>query len=672
MSDDRPVYDLLPAIHRLRDAERDGPLSGLLAVVEEELARLTADVDGLYDDWFVETCAEWVVPYLGDLLGLHGLRAAPGAAGLRALVANTIRYRRRKGTPGVIEQVARDSTGWPARVVEYYRRLSATQHLDHVRPDAARTADLRDAGGLALVGTAFDPVARTAEVRHIDAGRGRYNIPDVGVHLWRLAAYPVEGVRARKVGGGWTFDPAGRDLPLFHRGRTEPGRVEHLAEEADVPAPLRRRALAADLATGKPVYLAEPDPALRIWVGTEEQPPGRMVIRDLTDWPVPAAGPGGSLRIAVDPVLGRITVSQAESDIRVDYTYGFPGDIGAGPHDRRSTLTAALEVGSSPAVVGWSVRVAAAGTTDPGRTVRTLGEALRLWESRPELPAGQVGVIAITDSATYTQENDLEVRLGAGDRLILASASWPDQAGPSDVDLLTSSARGLRPHLTGTIRVLAEDGGELVVDGISIEGGLHVDDGGLTRLTVSDCTLIAPGRLTADGNRQLAVRLLRDVLAGADLGDAGAVSLTDTIVYDHASALTAGEARTEIDGCTILGPTSTRILTAGDSILLGTVTTRQVQQGCVRFSYLPDDWRVPRRYRCESAAVPVFTSTDPAHPGFAQLAADCPAEITTGAGDEGEMGAYHLLGQAVRMSNLAAQLEAYLRFGLEAGVFFET
>ena len=232
---------------------------------------------------------------------MQGLRPVPGASGLRALVANTIRYRRRKGTPGVIEQVARDVTGWPARVVEYYRLLGLTQHLDHVRLGAARTADLRDADGLALTGTPFDETARTGEVRHIDIGRGRYNVPDVGVHLWRLGAYPVAMGDARQTGPGWTFDPAGRDLLLFHRARTEPDNVTHLAEEVDVPAPLRRRALIRELTPPQHlVFLAEPDPALRIWLDGQQVPTTSLTCHDLSSWTPP-----GDASVAVDPVLGR-------------------------------------------------------------------------------------------------------------------------------------------------------------------------------------------------------------------------------------------------------------------------------------------------------------------------------------------------------------------------------
>ena len=684
--DERPVYDLLPVIHRIRDAEQGLPLRALLEVTETELAQLRDDVDGLYDDWFVETCAEWVLPYIGDLLGVQGLRPVPGTSGLRALVANTIRYRRRKGTPGVIEQVARDVTGWPARVVEYYRLLSLTQHLDHVRLGAARTADLRDADGLALTGTAFDETARIGEVRHIDIGRGRYNLPDIGVHLWRLAAYPVASADARRIdaGPGWTFDPAGRDVPLFHQARTEAGDVAHLAEEVDVPAPLRRRALIRELTPPQHlVFLAEPDPALRVWLDGQQVTPDRLTCRDLSGWTAPEDGTS----VAVDPVLGRIAPSPAlaPSRVQVSYSYGYPGDVGAGPHDRRATLASALDLTDPAPAVDWSVRVARNEPPVPGRIVGTLGDALRLWNARADVTPGQTGVIAVADSATYTE--DLDVQIPAGDRLVLVAADWP-ATGPlmpaSGLDLVPQSARGLRPHLAGRIQVTGTGGAGcvFVLDGMSVEGDLSVRPGDLGSLVLADSTL-TKDRVTVTENPHLAVRVLRSVLAGLTLSGVPALSLADTLLYDPAQAVDAADARVDVQGCTLFGRLQARILTAGNSLLCGGADVRQVQDGCVRFSYLAPGSRTPRRYHCQPTdpgaaaaaadmVAPRFTSDQPASPGFGQLAPSCPAEITTGADDEGEMGAYHFLQQSLRLANLTSQLTAYLRFGLEAGVFFAT
>ena len=50
------------------------------------------------------------------------------SSGQRLDVANTINYRRRKGTLGVLEQIGADITGWDAKVVEFFRRLGRTRH----------------------------------------------------------------------------------------------------------------------------------------------------------------------------------------------------------------------------------------------------------------------------------------------------------------------------------------------------------------------------------------------------------------------------------------------------------------------------------------------------------------------------------------------------------------
>ena len=55
-----------------------------------------------------------------------------------------------------------------------------------------------------------------------------------------------------------------------------------------------------------------------------------------------------------------------------------------------------------------------------------------------------------------------------------------------------------------------------------------------------------------------------------------------------------------------------------------------------------------------------------------QLRRQTPVELTEGAEDGAEMGAFRYLKQSIRVANLAASLREYLRLGLEAGVFFES
>src|SRR5947209_16842843 len=143
------LYNLLPAIYRIRDLEQSGdvlpisdlrsnvdkdkpklPLQALLKVIVEQVAIFEENLAQLYDDQFIETCAEWVIPYIGDLVGARGIYTPPGSGlSQRAEVANTLRYRRRKGTVAVLEELAANVTRWPAHAVEFFQRLVTTQYM---------------------------------------------------------------------------------------------------------------------------------------------------------------------------------------------------------------------------------------------------------------------------------------------------------------------------------------------------------------------------------------------------------------------------------------------------------------------------------------------------------------------------------------------------------------
>jgi hypothetical protein len=130
------LYRLLPAIQRMRDAEQGYPLQALLRVVAEQVEVVEDDIEQLYENWFVETAAPWAVPYIADLVGFrplagtvnHSATWRDGGALERVLVprrevANTIRYRRRKGTLALLERLAEAVADWPARSIECFRLL---------------------------------------------------------------------------------------------------------------------------------------------------------------------------------------------------------------------------------------------------------------------------------------------------------------------------------------------------------------------------------------------------------------------------------------------------------------------------------------------------------------------------------------------------------------------
>jgi hypothetical protein len=666
---DRDLLALLPDLYSVRDAETGGALRALLGVLGAQADVLDEDIGRLYDDWFIETCDERLAGHIGDLLGVRPLHSiGTGSLGPRAYVANTIAYRRRKGTAAVLEQLAQDVTGWPARAVEYFPLLATSEHLAHLRPGRPATASLRTAQGIELLGGPFEELSHTAEVREPRVG-GRYGIRSVVIFLWRLAAFSVRRSTARPVtepaDGRYRAHPVGVDAPLFNPRRRE-GDITHLAGERDVPAPLRRRPLHEELEarrSGDPVPDGGwfGDPVFRLFLdpgtGSVEVPLAELAVCDLSDWRRPTR-PG--IAAAVDPVLGRIALPAGVVPQRVElsYSYGAGAQLGGGPYDRSGTLGGALDEATF-------VRAVSARAGDGG-VVATVGEAVEAWSAQP---AGGVGVIALLDSATCRE--DVAVDVPAGSVLFLVAARLPDGAPPRADRLLLTDAR---PHLLGdlTLRGVAglegAQSGRCVLSGLLVEGTVTGELLGGLRLSHS--TVVPGGAVTVTASPGEVLELQVDSTVSASVSVTGEADLfLERSVVD--GDVTAPDGDADIDSSTVLGAVTVRRLVGSDSLFTGTVHTDRRQDGCVRFSYVPPGSRTPRRHRCEpdltGSPPPAFSAERYGDPGHARLDAGARA-LSTGASDGAEMGAFRHLRQPQRIQNLHAALDEYLPAGLSAGI----
>ena len=700
------LYRLLPAVYRLEDAERGGVLRELLDVVADQASVLAESLEQMYDDQFIETCAPWVAPYIGDLVGyrtLHGV--VPRVASPRAEVANTIGYRRRKGTVSVLEQLARDVTGWPARAVELFELLATTQYMNHVRGHAAATADLRDAGRLELAGHfqtgGFDGFAHTAEMRRIASRSGRYNIPNVALFLWRvqslrLARSPLAD--ADGSGRRYRLDPLGTDKPLFVAPRTEE-EIAHLAEPLDVPIPVTRRFLGAHLGelygSGRSLLLETETPT-----GVDPVAAADVRVCDLSDDP---ASPGswahepqaGDTHVAVDPVLGRVAFPAvpASGETRLaTFHHGSALASGGGGYDRAASL-------------------------DPLTTVVHAEGGDPLGPLLPSVAGG--GGVQILDSRRY-------------DAPATIAATTPAANAP-DRRVVLRSANRARPLLSGAgqLALALEPDTTVVLDGLVLAGApLVLEESADARprtLVLRHCTLVpgvtrepdgAPGSLGAASLIVLhpfaAVTLDHCVVGPVVAVDGAEVEARDSVLdacADNEIAFcgrpapgggalrtvsTAADRQTgdglaagghlTLDACTVIGRVHAQRLDVSDSLLLARlpdppdawpapVWAERRQVGCIRFSFVPPGSRTPRRFQCvgdDPAHRPHHTSLRYGDPGYAQLRRATGAAIRTGASDEGEMGATHELHQPQRETNLRLRLDEYLRYGLEAGFFYAT
>lgn len=693
--DQHRLMSLLPAFYRLRDGQlaqdaglAAGPLQELLALIAEQLAVIEEDMEQLQDDAFIETCAEWAVPYIGDLIGYRTLYGeASRVANTRAEVAHTIAYRRRKGTALVLEQLARDVTDWNACAVEYFQRLVTSQYMNHRRAWLHAAPDLRQWRALERVGGAFDAIPRTVDVRRIATGRGKHNIPNVGLFLWDLDAYPLSYSPAAKVDDRrWRFSPLNHDQPLVTRPQTEDD-ITHLAEPINVPRAIGRRVLDADQRRAAAADPQQPVEyysqgalrrSLRLYVGDTEPLPAidyqDVRVSNLADDAGTWAHLPGAGQYAIDPELGRIALPPglpAGTLVRVDYHYGFGAELGGGEYERAATFA------EPPSVAPLRV-------PQDHATIQAALAAL-----------GGQGVVEITDSGRY--EETLSIEVDASQRIELRARN------------------GHRPtlFLTGEMTLVGGLDSEIILNGLLIAGDRLnvVDDGSnrLRRLTLRHCTLVPGGALNADGSPQTpgaeALRVeIADVLLRAERCICGALrvvegsetQLADSIL--DANALSA-VAYAALDGDAAGGPLSLEACTSigklhvlrfpwvSNSVLLAEPATPETwaapiiaerrQLGCIRYSSLPASARVPKQFRCvpgdDTTQSPVlrFSSLRYGTAVYAQLGQAASTQIRNGADDEGEMGAYHHVHRPQREANLRLRLDEYLRAGLEAGVFYD-
>jgi hypothetical protein len=540
------LWLLLPAVHRAADTDSfdaPGPLRELINRIGAQVAVVRRSMDRLWADQSIETCDDWVIPYLGDLLGTN-LTSNLDPRAQRLDVAKTIYYRRRKGTVQVLEELALDVTGWPARVVEGFRRLGRTRHgLDPAVgpagfPQASTAdmallmraeglagaltgglaggfADLRSSHGALLAHTAFDESFHTADLRAARGASGHFGIPRLLVFVWRLRSFPVlAGTPVAMAGcpGQYVFDPTGRQMPLF------------------LPAP------------------SVPDDFAASWSPAPEwQVPGPLtssletaLTASTTSRPYPDAGippryglGGGWQLTSIWPEIGRFAATVPQSPpsppgtLTVDYHYGFSSMIGAGPYDRDL-------LGNVPAAVGTETAVSGGASLDAALAA-----------------AGATGTVTVADSLTYQAPAaaqpvaSLLVRAGPGMRPVVRPTA-PGPAGTPAQWIFTGSGQA-----------------QLVLDGLTVSGYDIVLRGSFETVRITACTIdpgtAAPGSpplaTAADGALLAPCRIFIEADPAAPAGQGG---LIGQLVVDHC----------------ILGPVRTRF---GGSVGTVTVTDSIVQ-----------------------------------------------------------------------------------------------
>jgi hypothetical protein len=666
------LWSLLPQIYQLSDTTDafnpsdpnppNGPLRELVNRIGAQAATLRRSIDRMWEDQSIESCDDWVIPYIGAQVAAN-LVSSLDARSQRLAVFKTIYYRQRKGTLPILEQIAAETTGWDVRVVELYWRMGRARHgldpafkspLDrsagligaNTGTPAGGYADLRDDYGASRARTAFDEFSYTADVRLGQGKTGWYNIPQLGIFLWPLQSVMVTGVTPVAATGGdnsYTFDPTGRDIQLFAFPADVSNSSWTARLEYQLPAPIDERLLKVALSKLYPNSIG-------LYQGT----PGASTLAPLDQI---SADSRDTNRYVIDPVRGRISVTAGASLQSVSYCYGFSSTLGAGGYDRRVSGKTSTSVSPVlPTVTGGGGAIIAASS----------------------------GTVEIGDSLTYN--NAPNYTITGANSLVLRACNLQRP--------LVRFANPTQWTFTGSI--VNGVGSNLLLDGLFVSGADIVLVGAFDQVTLSTCTLdpgawdgiapqlaidgkpLVPAHLSINGTvRSLVIdRCILGPVATVGNSTVEHVTITNSIlqVVSRTDAIAIASGETRIRGCTILGEASFRQLEASNSVFAGIINVADQQQGCLRFSAFTNGSTLPSKYRCVSLERNhnLFSSIRFGDPYYAQILPSVEPEIRAGAEDGSEMGAFSRDKNPIKERSLLIQYQEYMPIGLTPVLIYMT
>lgn len=689
------LYNLLPAVYRQQDVANGLLLQALFNILQGEIQNIKTQIDLAYSNCFIETCESWVEPYIGDLLGIKGLHNATNLPQQRVRIADTIRFRRRKGQQGVLENVISDVTGWSVHVVPYMQLLGASQHIQHVRSNYSRIMKVRDIYGAATLGSPFEVNAHMVDVHNIPRYPAKFNINNMGLFIWRLSTYPVTGgtpylIKWQNNIAQFNFNPLGIDIQLFNFSEP-PTDFTQSATESQLPVAIRPLALQQDLVNyqgqGDSNYYG-PDKSIYITVGATPITPNQVICADLSGWVVPPALQGASpaSKVAIDPKLGRFLLASTNPNptVSVNYYYGFSADLGGGHYDRAASLNTSFT----------KITVSGGGAA--------LQSAVTQWLNSPQGVSNIV--FEIQDDATYSWTSSTVITnpLNAACQLVI-QAKNRTRPVIEEVAPLTFKGKSASNNL------------QVTLNGLLTSGDINLQE--YVDLQINHCDMVYLSCTVA--NSLTKVTINNSMFAGIYLPqDVISLTVSRSIIDAGGQVAVAADMNgynpgpiSSFDQVTILGAVFVEELALlNNSIVTELIATNRTETGVVRFSYLPLDSQTPPRYQCLpdldfiplaqqlapsgedytwvktnnpdwwnntlQALAPQFTSVRYGDPGYVQLKLNDPnsllptSSVTIGADNGAEMGCFNSLNQPQRQVQLQEILQEYSPFGLATGVFY--
>jgi len=719
-------WELIPEVYRNEDGLDTNPnpnvLRALIEILAEQASIIRRSQDRLWEDQFIELCNEWAVPYIGDLLGTR-LLSALNKRGRRIDVAKTIYYRRRKGTPRVLEELIHDISDWDGKLVEAFKRLVRARHGLDPFPELfpgmftgtlpGGTADLRSPAGSELANSPFEEYFHLPDFRKPKGLDGRYGIPVLDFYLYRLYAYTVIDATPFKMAAGkFSFDPSGRSIPLFSISN-RPERTEwddwHSALEWELAAPIRCRLLAhavyeiTEAVIQQMVVNGLPSPqamALLVYGGWKF--PGETALLNHINF-LTAAFFKLLLKFALIDACGKSQLLPASIRVTANAPLGeiLREDITA------ANLGAWTVNGSNKILAIDPERGRLMFLNAPG-AIRNVEVQYQYGFSGPT-GAGTYDRKEVEDSVP-TQNippgpSNIDLSVFAATEIVQVddNVTYHIVANPPPIaDFVFQSANQQRPYIIldqDLEFTTAGNDASLILDGLWIGSPGNkkfniVLSGDYQCVIIRNCS-IDPGCGTKNvSNEDInGVRILirgnvenfciQNSICGPVLTQNNGMIEDEIIISDSilqsrnvaVNALEISSSKTSLLRTTVFGSVLVHRLYATDSLITGVVNVTDTQAGCFRFSAAPKSSRLPHPYLSYLFELDFnhwFGTREFGQPHFAQLSDTAPVEIYRGAENGAEMGVFNNLINAIKFDGLKAKVEEYMPFGLIPAYINET
>ncbi len=677
------VANWLPRALRDAPADVDGAprlLDLLLGGVDEQRDLLAADIDRFWDDLFIESCADWAVPYIGALVGLP-----PDAERLE--VAYAIALRRRKGTPAALEDFAEVVTGLTARVLEGWQITTWAQRLGHPPPLRIASMSLTD-GTRFRIGTPFD------RLRHSFTPSGPYDPRAATAVVWPWHVGTFRAVEAAPLAEPRRFalHPLAAEAPFYLKpqaGRDAAERASgalraRTGDELDAPVRATYLVVEALAGPGQITYgvnwtidaahpLAQtPEPLrpllLELTLDGSVIPWSKLRFGSLPPGG-PAPAPPTPTQALVDLARGQVELgSSLSGTLRSTWHRPLTSDLGPLASDLDGDPSARVVVVVDPAAVAGPL------------VAHTLADAIAKGE------AASTGLDPVDSAPDHP---DVEIRLATSDRL----AAPPQQSfAPTLPRWRIVAPRTLTPIVVGDLS-LDLTGCCLELEGFFLTGNLvlgkSLDGVSLAFLTMDPT---APSTVSLAHDAWGTEFSARRSILGAIRAELGArpLVLEDSIVDAFGARLRTcggppgGTLRDAVaaqvrfapaliaNGVTFAGAVRTESIDAADCIFNDGVESVQQQEGCLRHCYLGPDLSTPPSrpvtYRCGPFPAPTFASIGFEAAGYYTLDPGREQPLLSAASDGGEVGAANYLRRGARLQRLRQRLHEFVPLGLRAGL----